>query len=439
MQIHLLFATVATCCATTIAASTPVAFASDDGRSNNQQRRIRNKYSKKDNKKQSIKKEETCTMDDFVGDYKYLNCEGVETKVDITCAAAADDDGTAENTAQCEYKEHPLNDDAANLCVFQGSFDPITQITMDSARAGVCQLEFVPLTDSCANNVSPTGFGMKAEVDLTTGHDTTSTLLLRFSTDGGAVYYNEEEPRVTVFLHDDFPPGRKLKDCRYKSIQICDPMMTWSDGCEDNDCANDVWKDGCLGCMCYNQGNGSWCDGIQSDYYDNYFEENGENPFGDSNRSNRKCNTIFAPYGVLCEHNWECESGLDCKVGGPSRLCLYSSSGSDLYCDPMKGSSYDGCRDWDCASDRWEDGCLGCMCYNRGIDAWCDGTQSAYYDNYFEEHGMNPFGDSNHSNRKCNTNFSPTGASCKWNWECEDYDECFFYDFFYPTQYCKKV
>ena len=41
--------------------------------------------------------------------------------------------------------------------------------------------------------------------------------------------------------------------------------------------------------------NASWCDGTKSDYYDDdYFKKNGvENPFGDSNIKNRKCNTVF--------------------------------------------------------------------------------------------------------------------------------------------------
>ena len=302
MKIHSFFATITTFAATAIAASTSV-FASDDGRSNNQ-RRIRNKYSKKYSKKQNIKKEETCTMDNFVGEYKYLNCEGVVTKVEITCD---DEDGTEENASKCEYKEHPLNDDADNMCFVHGSFDPITHISMDSARVGVCQLDFVPLTDSCVD-VSPIGSGMKAEVDMATGHDT-STLLLHFSTDGGSVYYNEEEPRETVFVHHDIPPGSNFNDC--DNFKNCNPMSPYDDrdwGCQDDGCASDVWKDGCEACMCYKRGNDSWCDGTKSAYYDNYYDENGKNPFGDSNQKNRKCNTKFTPIGGSCQRGWECDT-----------------------------------------------------------------------------------------------------------------------------------
>ena len=103
------------------------------------------------------------------------------------------------------------------------------------------------------------------------------------------------------------------------------------------------------------------------------------------------------------------------KGGGPS-----------LNCDPM--SPYDskdqGCHEKDCASDVWRDGCRACMCYNNGNASWCDRTNSAYYDNYYEEHGKNPFGDSKYSNKKCNTDFSQQDASCRWDWECESGAGC---------------
>ena len=34
---------------------------------------------------------------------------------------------------------------------------------------------------------------------------------------------------------------------------------TW--GCHDDDCASDVWQDGCEACLCFNSGNASRCDG----------------------------------------------------------------------------------------------------------------------------------------------------------------------------------
>ena len=65
-----------------------------------------------------------------------------------------------------------------------------------------------------------------------------------------------------------------------------------------------------------------------------------------------------------------------------------------------------------CATDMWRDGCNGCMCYEPGNPTWCDGLKGHYYDKYFEEHGMNPWNDSNWENRKCNTDPLPAE-----NWE----------------------
>ena len=66
-------------------------------------------------------------------------------------------------------------------------------------------------------------------------------------------------------------------------------------------------KDRCLSCMCFNQGNASWCDGKKSAYYDTYFERHAENPCGDSNWSSRKCNTQFPLIVFPCQWEWECE------------------------------------------------------------------------------------------------------------------------------------
>ena len=110
--------------------------------------------------------------------------------------------------------------------------------------------------------------------------------------------------------------GKKTKDTKNKTNiksvagvepnQNCDPSSPYDDkewGCKTKDCASDRWNDGCEGCICYSLGNASWCDGTKSDYYDNYFKENGENPSGDSNGKNRKCSTIFSQLGVSCQVN----------------------------------------------------------------------------------------------------------------------------------------
>ena len=98
----------------------------------------------------------------------------------------------------------------------------------------------------------------------------------------------------------------------------CNPSqadgLAVENGCEDDDCADPVWADGCEACMCFNNGNAAWCDGFRGDYYDNYFNDNKKNPWGDTNVRNRKCNPIFRPYGSGClDVNWQCAAGLKCN------------------------------------------------------------------------------------------------------------------------------
>ena len=119
----------------------------------------------------------------------------------------------------------------------------------------------------------------------------------------------------------------------------CDPSSPYDNeewGCKSKDCASDRWKDGCEACMCYSYRNASWCDGTDSDYYDNYFEEHGVNPFGDINRSNRKCNTQFSQLDAPCQMYWECEIGLKChfasRDGGDKKCCHGGITKFSPYC-----------------------------------------------------------------------------------------------------------
>lgn len=299
---------VATLCATATAASIPLVWLDGGGSHQQQQQQQRRAGTYKFSKKQNVVQQ--CTPDDFAGDYKYMNCQDVETKVGITCDK---DNGT---TKPCDYTEAPLQNDTGDEdeCVIHGSFDA-TDIMMDPARPGVCQLKFVALKDSCKAEALPVGFGIKAEVDMTAGPDDASTMLLWFSTNEGVVYYNEDEPQETAFLHHDLPKGRKLwtaEDLCEKSEtgldDTCDPGFP--NDCVNENCAIDEYKDGCAACMCYKAGNGSWCDGTKGDYYDKYFKANGKNPWGDKREENRKCNTDFQGYFQPCSWNWQCETGL---------------------------------------------------------------------------------------------------------------------------------
>ena len=82
-----------------------------------------------------------------------------------------------------------------------------------------------------------------------------------------------------------------------------------------------MWADGCEACMCFNNGNAAWCDGLRGHYYDKYFEEHGENPWGDTNVRNRKCNTDFRPDGSRCDANWQCEKEFTCTIVDLVHVC----------------------------------------------------------------------------------------------------------------------
>ena len=71
-------------------------------------------------------------------------------------------------------------------------------------------------------------------------------------------------------------------------------------------------RDGCDACMCFNHGNAAWCDGFRNEYYDTYFDQHGRNPWGDTIRANRKCNTEFRPFTSKCDAAWHCAKGYAC-------------------------------------------------------------------------------------------------------------------------------
>ena len=78
--------------------------------------------------------------------------------------------------------------------------------------------------------------------------------------------------------------------------------------------------------MCFNHGNAFWCDGGRGNFYDwtvfdydKYFNDHGENPWGDTDRANRKCNPVFRPYGHECHMHWHCAKGLSCEKKNPDK------------------------------------------------------------------------------------------------------------------------
>ena len=188
----------------------------------------------------------TC-LSKLLGKSQYTNCKGTETELNIACAnkdtAAAVNNSTLTKRLLCSYSEHPVQyEDAAAAaagCGFHGSFDPWTYITLDHA-SGVCRLKFLALTDSCDAATAPVvtdgGFGVMVEAPLSTGtgpdshhheqnedtnHKDNSGLLLRFSTDAGLTYYNNQTPRNTVLLDTSSSRRTLVVDYQSKNIHKC--------------------------------------------------------------------------------------------------------------------------------------------------------------------------------------------------------------------------
>ena len=216
--------------------------------------RVTSKNSKKKNEAPLV-----CTWRNFAGSSKYLNCQKIETKINIGCG----DEDVDDTTRMCKVTEHPWNNEqkggdtvaaaATTACVVYGLFDPKTHITTDSAT-GLCHLKFLPLLDSCDvdvdANCSPSGlFGVKAEIhnsrNTENHNDDNSGMLLRFSHTGGEDFYNDDNPRETVPLHDVIPAERKLEedDCKFYTCET--PVGSFGGLSCDNDHSNNS-RDGCV-------------------------------------------------------------------------------------------------------------------------------------------------------------------------------------------------
>ena len=211
------------------AAAVGAALGKDDGSPNNvTPHRVVNKGSKK---RTHVTNEEPCTLRDVVGKSMYINCSGEETELEIICGEEEEEEkekaedhhlahGEGRTSFWCTYTEHAVvPDEAVAGCVIYGSFDPTTSIHRgDPARPDVCHLDFFTLQDSCDAGALPTGFGMKAEIPRTTGphhndddDNDNSGMKLRFSTNGGLGYYNENDLRETVPIPASRIPQRQLQ------------------------------------------------------------------------------------------------------------------------------------------------------------------------------------------------------------------------------------
>ena len=147
----------------------------------------------------------------------------------------------------------------------------------------------------------------------------TEVLLVGAATSSDVSSEEAESPPLSTTIRRRTLRTKNSKASTYKfplNLQ-CNPSEQnkyGPSGCHDEDCAADNFLDGCKACMCFNNGNPTWCDGTRNEYYDEYYNEHGENPWGDGIRENRKCNTFFGDGNFLCNSDWQCKRGSSCQT-----------------------------------------------------------------------------------------------------------------------------
>jgi hypothetical protein len=155
---------------------------------NNKHRALKKKMKGKKGKKTNNDKL-ACNKKLFEGDWEYSCCGGRTFAIDVTCIR---DD--------CIYTEFEIFEDGtADTCILGGAFSASSKIEFDRTT-GICNLSYIDLNDvdPCdAINPPESQLGLKAEINIK-GNNDDVTMLLRFSDDGGTLFYNEDEPREAM-------------------------------------------------------------------------------------------------------------------------------------------------------------------------------------------------------------------------------------------------
>jgi len=158
-----------------------------------------------------------CTIDLFRGSYRYTSPCGKGLLATIACGE--DDDGGLGGDT-CRYSERVyaqnacpesglLNDEEEeDPCSVGGLFKQSENIGYN-ADTHSCELAYFDFSeDRCELYLDEGGLGMKAVIHLSARQE----MLLRFTSDSGETFYNEEEPRIAVVSSDvdQYDAGRAL-------------------------------------------------------------------------------------------------------------------------------------------------------------------------------------------------------------------------------------
>jgi hypothetical protein len=152
---------------------------------NNEHRSLKMKVKK--NGKKNGKKDKrisACNKKLFEGQWAYDCCDGLTFGTDINCINDA-----------CIYSEFEIKDDGELGCDVGGLFSASSKIEYDRTT-GFCNLLYIAIddVDNCGGSSEESLFGVKAKINIKYP-DLDVTMLLTFSSDGGVLFYNEDNPR----------------------------------------------------------------------------------------------------------------------------------------------------------------------------------------------------------------------------------------------------
>jgi len=148
------------------------------------------------------KHEQHCTIDLFKRSYRYISTCGKGFLVTIACSDEDDDTCFFSErviTLDACPKSGVLNDEEEeDQCTVGGSFKQSENIKYN-AETDSCELAYFDFSeDKCELYPGEGGLGMKAVINFFSRQK----MLLRFTSDSGKTFYNEEEPIIAVVSSD---------------------------------------------------------------------------------------------------------------------------------------------------------------------------------------------------------------------------------------------
>jgi len=175
-------------------------------------------------KKKKKKKKAFCSMERFIGTWRYTSpCKGAGVfELTVRC----DDDKTKKRNNTCHVRDKKVMDatddgDFVDIkedetCVTEGVVVRTKDFVVYDSVNGNCLLPFVALDGgTCGDEISSEGLGVKAEIAAAAAvsdnkKDDASLMKIKFTRDEGESYYNDETPYEGYFVPSSGGGGRSL-------------------------------------------------------------------------------------------------------------------------------------------------------------------------------------------------------------------------------------